>query len=79
MSSLYFGLSVSCQFDTKVPEFDEVFSVHCTVYTARGGGGGCVAKSGPLVSNKQKTASPKYNDDIDISLLISQYLISVPE
>jgi hypothetical protein len=52
MSSLYFGLDVFCQFEARIPELNEVFSVQ----TAR------------------NTASPKYNDDI--SLLISQYLIS---
>jgi hypothetical protein len=34
-----------------------------------------VSNSGTLASNRQNTASPNYNGDI--SLLISQYLISV--
>ncbi len=42
------------------------YSVHCTLYTA--------SNYGALASNWQNTSSPKYNDDI--SLLISQYLIS---
>ncbi len=37
-------------------------------------GGGCISNSGTLASNRQNAASPKYNDDI--SLLISQYLIT---
>ncbi len=36
MSSLYFGLAVFCQFEDKVPEFDTVFSVQCTLYGERG-------------------------------------------
>ncbi len=31
---LYFGLDVFCQFEAKVPEFDTVFSVHCSPYTS---------------------------------------------
>jgi hypothetical protein len=34
MSSLYFGLDVFCQFEARVPEFDAVYSVHCTQYTS---------------------------------------------
>ncbi len=53
-----------------------VYSAHCTVHSCWGGGGrGCVSNSGTLASNGQNTTRPKYNDDI--SLLISQYLISV--
>jgi hypothetical protein len=32
MSLLYFGLAVFCQFEARVPEFDAVFSVVCTLY-----------------------------------------------
>jgi hypothetical protein len=46
-----------------------------SVYTVRGGGGaGYVSNSGTVASKRQNTASSKFNDDI--SLLISQYLIS---
>jgi hypothetical protein len=63
MSSLYSGQDVFCQFEARVPEFKAVFSVQCILY--RGGeGGGCVSNSGTLASNRQNTASPKYNDDI---------------
>ncbi len=68
MSSLYFGVDVSCQFEASVTEFDEVLSVQCTV------GGGCVLNSGILASNRQNTANPKYNEDI--SLLISAPLLN---
>ncbi len=37
MSSLYFGLDVFCQFEARVPEFDAVFCVQCTLYRAGGG------------------------------------------
>ncbi len=70
MSSLYFGLDIFCQFEARVPEYDAVLSVQCTLY---GGAGRCVSNSVTLASNRQNTASRKYNDDI--SLLISQYLI----
>jgi hypothetical protein len=46
------------------------------VYTATDAGvRGFVSNTGTPVSNKQNKARPKYNDYI--SLLISQYLISV--
>jgi hypothetical protein len=80
MSSLYFGLDLFCQFAARVPEFDVVFSVECTrtVYSPQlAGDRGCVSNSGNLASNRQKISSPKYNDDI--SLLISQYLISATD
>ncbi len=51
MTSLYFGLDVFCQFEARVPEFDAVFNVQCTLYG--GGGGGCVSNSGTLASNMQ--------------------------
>jgi hypothetical protein len=63
MSSLYFAL------ESQNLTQCSVYSVHCT-----GGEGDCVSNSGTLALNRQNTASPKYNDDI--SLLISQYLIS---
>jgi hypothetical protein len=45
------------------------------MYTSTAAGvRGYVTNSGALASNKQNTASTKYNDDI--SLLISKYLIS---
>jgi hypothetical protein len=74
MSSLYFGLDVFRQFEAIVPELVvvSVYSV-CTLY--RGEGRDWMSNSGALASKRQNTASPKYNDDI--SLLISQYLISV--
>jgi hypothetical protein len=31
MSSLNFGLTVFCQFEARVPVFDAVFSVQCTL------------------------------------------------
>jgi hypothetical protein len=75
MSSLYFGLGVFCQFEAEVPEFDAVFSVEFTLYSPQlSEGKGCFSNSGTLASNRQNTESPKYNDDI--SMLISQYLIS---
>ncbi len=55
MSSLYFRLDVFYQFEARVPEFDAVFSVHCTLYG--GGGGGCPSNFGYLASKRQKTAS----------------------
>jgi hypothetical protein len=70
MSSLYFGLDIVCHFEARVTEFD--VCVQYTVYTARGGG--CLPNSGTLASNRQNTASPKYNDDT--YLMISQFLIS---
>jgi hypothetical protein len=79
MSSLYFGLAVFCLFGTQVVEFFchaalppnscGLYSVHCTLSTA--------SNSGTLASNWQNASSPKYNDDI--SLLISQYLISAQD
>jgi hypothetical protein len=75
MSSLYFGLDVFCQFEARVPEVDTVFSVQCTLFSPQlMGSRGCVSNSETQASNMQNTARPKYNDDI--SLLISQYLIS---
>jgi hypothetical protein len=73
---VYFGLDVFCQFEARVLEFDAVFSIECTytVYTYSpelSRGRGCILNSGTLASNRQNTASPKY----DISL-ISQFLIS---
>jgi hypothetical protein len=70
MSSLYFGLVVFCQFES-VPKFDTQPPpppVQCTLYSEHW------SNSGTLVSNWQNTSNPKYNNDI--SLLISQYLIS---
>jgi hypothetical protein len=54
------------------PEFDRVFSVLYSVYSTVGRG---MSNSGTLASDRQDTASLKYNDDI--CLLISQYLISL--
>jgi hypothetical protein len=67
---------ILCQFEDRVPEFDTVLSVMCTLYvqSTAVGGMGCVSNSKTLDSNRQNTSSPKYYDDI--SLLISQYLIS---
>jgi hypothetical protein len=48
--------------------------VHSTVHSCQVAGVACVSNSGTLTSNRQNTASPKYNDDI--SLPISQYHIS---
>ncbi len=74
MSSLYFGLDVFCQFEARVLELYTVFSLKCTLYSPQLlGVRGCVSNSVTQASNRQNTASPKYNDDI--SLLISQYLI----
>jgi hypothetical protein len=70
MSSLYFGLDVFCE-SKPVSEFDAVFGEQCTLYSPQLG---LLVKIWALAPNKQNTASPKYNDDI--SLLISQYLIS---
>ncbi len=39
MSSLYFGLNVFCQFEARDSEFDAVFTVQCTLYMGKGGGG----------------------------------------
>jgi hypothetical protein len=79
MSSLYFELDVFCQFEARVLEFDEVFSVQCTYIVQST----AVAELGVLVQfwtlalNTQITASPKYNNDI--YLLISQYFISTEQ
>ncbi len=71
MLSLYFGLYVFCQFKVTVESQNlTLCSVYSVQYTVRGGGGLCVKLED---SNRKKTASPKYNDDI--SLLIPQYLI----
>jgi hypothetical protein len=35
MSSLHFVLDVFCQFKTRVPGFDGVFSVQCALYSAQ--------------------------------------------
>jgi hypothetical protein len=66
---LYFGLDVFFHFEARVPELTQ-----CTLSTAAGGKG-CVSNSKTLVSSRQNTASPVYNDDI--SFLFLQYLISV--
>ncbi len=64
MSSLYFGLSVFCLFEARVPEFDTLplppTAVHSPLNIA--------SNFGVLALNYQNTASSKYNDDI--SLLI---------
>jgi hypothetical protein len=57
MYSMYFGLDVFCQFEARVPEFDTVFVVQCTLYI---GGEGLHVRFWD--SNRQNTASPKYND-----------------
>jgi hypothetical protein len=74
MSSLYFALDVLCQFEATCRVESQNLTL-CSVYNANCTGGGkvCGSNSGTLDSNRQKTASPKYNDDI--SLLISHYLI----
>jgi hypothetical protein len=79
MSTLYFGLDVFCPFEARVPEYYAVVSVRCTLYSPQllGGRRCSVSNPGTPASNWQNTASPKYNDDI--SLLISQYLISDSE
>jgi hypothetical protein len=76
MSSFYCGLDVFCQFKAIVQEYEELFSVvQCPLCSPQlVGGRRCVSNIGTLVSNRQNTASIKYNDDI--SLLISLYLIS---
>ncbi len=72
---MHFGLDVFCRFEVGVPEFDAVLSVQCILYRSTAvRGRGCMSNSRTLASNRQNTARPKYNDDI--SLLISQYLIS---
>jgi hypothetical protein len=43
MSSLYFGLDVFCQFESKVPEFDAVLGVLYTLQSTTDEGGGGVA------------------------------------
>ncbi len=55
MSSLYFGLDVFGQFEARVPEFDAVFSVQCTLH--RGEGRSCVSNSGtqPQIGRIQLT------------------------
>ncbi len=66
-SALYFGLAVFCLFKTRVQNVTPtLYNVHCTQNTA--------SNSGTRASNRQNTASPKYNDNI--SLLISKHLIS---
>jgi hypothetical protein len=57
MSSLYFGLDVFCQSKTRVPEFEAVFSVQCTVYPVQvgGGGGGCLLGLLPKMGRIQIT------------------------
>jgi hypothetical protein len=79
MSSLYFGLDVHvfCQFKARVLAFDNVQYIVYIVQSAAVAGMSCESNSETLASNKQNTASPQYNDDI--SLLISQYLISGAE
>ncbi len=66
---MYFGKDVLCQFDAEVLEFDAVFSVQCSMYRGREW-----LRVQFWDSNRQNTASPKYNDDI--SLLILQHIIS---
>jgi hypothetical protein len=61
MSSLYFGLDVFYQFKAGVPEFDEVFSVQCTVLSTVVGGRGCVPNSGTLASNRQNIEQAPYD------------------
>jgi hypothetical protein len=74
MSPLYFGLAVFCLFEARVTEFDtQLFSLPYTAHCTQDP----VSNSGTLDSNWQNTSSPKYKDDI--SMLISQYLISVPQ
>jgi hypothetical protein len=53
MLSVYFGLNIFCQFEARVPEFDAVFSVHCT----GGGGMGCMSNYETLASNRQNMYS----------------------
>jgi hypothetical protein len=76
---LYFGLDVFRQFEARVPGK----LTKCSVYgysvptvqsIYRGKKGVCVSNSGTPASNRMNIESPKYNDDV--SLLISQYLIS---
>ncbi len=69
MSSLSFGLNVFCQFESRVPEFDAVFSVQCTLYSPQLLWAGVAYQILGLLP-QQNTASQKYNDNI--SFLISQ-------
>jgi hypothetical protein len=61
MLLLYFGLAVFYQFEGRVPEFGEEFRVQFKYFAQSRRAEYC-------------TACPNYNDEI--SLLISQYLIS---
>jgi hypothetical protein len=70
---LYLGFYLFCQFEFRAPEFDAVFSVECTLYSPQLlGGRGSVSSSGTLASNRQNTASPKYNDNLTIPHLWSK-------
>ncbi len=65
MSSLYLGLNNSVSSQLKSQNFMQcsAYSVHCTVHSCWGYRG-CVLNSVTQASNRQNTASPKYNDDI---------------
>jgi hypothetical protein len=71
ISSLFFGLDVFCQFEGRSQNLTQ-FSVY-SVHNIKGGRGS-MSNSGTVASNRQNTASTKYN--YDLSLLISPYLIS---
>ncbi len=68
---VFYGLIYSANLKLEFHKLTQcsVFSVHCTV------GDGLRVKFRDLASNRQNTASPKYNDDI--SLLISSLFISM--
>ncbi len=78
MSSLYFALDIFFQFEAKVPEYDAMYTVHCTLCTVHS----CWRGQGLLVNSvtfwdsslRKNAASGKSNDGI--ALQISQCLIS---
>jgi hypothetical protein len=54
MHSMYFGFDVFCiLFEARVPEFDTVFVVQCTLYIMYKGGRGCMSDSGTLTGRIQ--------------------------
>ncbi len=60
-------------FEACILEFDEVLSVHCTLYTSTAIRGRGYLSNSVNLAFRQNTSSPKYNTDIPLQIL--EYII----